>query len=462
MFNVSDKIKLNEELCPVEKRDQKHFQFGVLNYPALILDWEMEVMEAFNDSYHGPMVAVNVLNDERVEEGTLVYFRVADCVLSKETKLKIDFEILGKQFKNQPLIDLNRGTYEELQKARTEMKKSLSIKDPVLQANWKEIRKIETEYKKLQENQETVFIVKTPKYGSFELDCTEDKLEQMIRREMRKYRAEAKKITPIVKTISGNINYEKVGGVLTKAGKIAEISKDFAIKIIDEHKKPTTKEDNYVGIELECFGPLTIKQMKEEFIKAGLKKFVNVGTDGSIRPEDDQHAMEIRVCIAEKDLAIILPKVFDVIENADMSANASCGTHVHLDMRNRNPELAYSNLFRVQNLMLASQPKGRRNNSYCRKNTKGDLTISEFTSVERYSVINTTSYTKHSTLEIRLHAGTVKYEDMKSWVEFLVTIVDLKSKLSKEVETIEQLKGLSVNLSENTERHISKRVKKYA
>ena len=462
MFNVSDKIKLNEELCPVDKREQKHFQFGVLNYPALILDWEMEVMEAFTDSYHGPMVAVNVLNDDRVEAGTLVYFRVADCILSKETKLKIDFEILGKQFKNQPLIDLNRGTYEELKKARVEMKKSLSIKDPVLQANWAEIKKIDAEYKKLQENTETVFIVKTPKYGTFELDCPEDKLEQTIRREMRKSRAEAKKITPVVKTIAGNINYEKIGGVLSKAGKIAEISKDFAIKIIDEHKKPTTKEDNYVGIELECFGPLSIKAMKEEFIKAGLKKWVNVGTDGSIRPEDDTHAMEIRVCIAEKDLVTILPKVFAVIENADMSTNASCGTHVHLDMRNRDAELAYSNLFRVQKLMLASQPKGRRTNSYCKKNTVSDLKLSDFDSVERYSVINPTSFKKHSTIEIRLHAGTVKYEDMKAWTEFLVTIVDLKSKLVKEVETLEQLSELSVNLSEETSKHITKRIKKYA
>lgn len=202
--------------------------------------------------------------------------------------------------------------------------------------------------------------------------------------------------------------------------------------------------------------------MKELFIKAGLKKIVNVGTDSSIRPDDGGHAMEIRVCIAEKDLATILPKVFDVIENADMSANASCGTHVHLDMRNRNPELAYSNLFRVQKLMLASQPKGRRTNSYCSVNKAADLALSEFASTERYSVINTTSFSKHSTLEIRLHAGTVKYEDMKSWIEFLVTIVDLKSKLSKEVETLEQLSALKVNLSEETSKHIAKRLKKYA
>lgn len=462
MFNVSDKIRLNDELCPADKRDQKHFQFGVLNYPVLILDWEMEVMEAFSDSYHGQMVAVNVLNDERVEAGTLVYFRVADCILSKETKLKIDFQILGKMLKVQPQIDLNRGTYEELMTARNKMKETLSISNPVLQANWKEVKKIQAEYKTLQEQKETVFIVKTPKYGTFELDCPEDKLEQNIRREMRKMRADAKKITPVVKTIAGNINFEKVGGVLTKAGKIAEISKDFAIKIIDEHKKPVTKEDNYVGIELECFGPIDIKGMKELFIKAGLKKVVNVGTDGSIRPENGEHAMEIRVCIAEKDLASTLERVFDVIENAGMSANASCGTHVHVDMRNRNPELAYSNLFRVQKLMLATQPKARRTNTYCKKNTNADLTLEQFNQTERYSVINTTSFSKHSTLEIRLHAGTVKYEDIKAWIEFLVTIVDLKSKLSKEVETLEQLSALKVNLSEESSKHIAKRLKKYA
>lgn len=463
MFNVSDKIKLNSELCPVDKLADKHFQFGALNYPVLMLDWEMEVVDAFTDQYHGAMLAFKVLNDERVEAETVVYMRAEDAVISKETKLKIDYQILGKMLKVQPLIDLNRGQHEELLKVRAELKKTLPIKAPELQANWKEVQALQTQYKKIQEQTETVFVIKTPKLGTFELDCKEDQIETMIRREIRKSRAEAKKITSVEKVISGNIKYEKVGGVLSKPGEIAKISKDFAIKIINEPKKPTTKEDNFVGIEIECFGPLSIEEMKGEFIKAGLKKFVNITTDSSIRPGESLHAMEIRVCIAEKDLAEILPKIFEVIENTEMEANASCGTHVHIDMRNRNPELAYSNFFKAQKLMLATQPKTRRTNTYCKPNVHPELKLEQFKTNERYSVINTQAYHKNDmkTIEIRLHSGTVKLQDIKAWINFLVAIASKSDKLTKEVATVKDLELLET-LDVESVLHISKRVKKYA
>ena len=200
--------------------------------------------------------------------------------------------------------------------------------------------------------------------------------------------------------------------------------------------------------------------MKFLFIAAWLKKQVNIGTDCSIRPENDEHAIEIRVLVKESELETVLPRIFDVMENAGMSANTSCGTHVHLDMRNRNPELAYSNLFKAQGLMLASQPKARRTNYYCKKNTRSELSKSEFDSGERYSVINTQAYSKLKTIEIRLHAGTVKYEDMKSWIEFLVAIVSKTDKLKSTIDKVEDLGVLG--LSESSLKHITKRIKKYA
>ena len=463
MFNVSDKIRLNPELCPQEKLDQKHFQFGALNYPVLALDWECEVVEAFTDQYHGAMVAFKVLNDYRIEPDTIVYFRADDCIISKETRVKIDFEILGKQLKVQPLIDLNRGEREVLMKERDKLRKTNDKASKVMQANWKAVKHLDEKLEELKLNTSTNFLVRTVKHGTFELDCKEDQIETTLRREIRKSRANAKKIMPVEKIISGGMKYEKVGGVLAKSGEFAKLNKDFAIKIINEHKKPVTKEDNYVGIELECFGPLTIEEMKDRFIKAGLKKYVNVGTDGSIRTNDsdEEYAMEIRLCIAEKDLETIMPKVFDVIDNEGFNVNVSCGTHVHVDMRNRDPELAYANLFKVQKLMMATQPKARRKNSYCKENKVAELSKSQFDSNERYSVINTQSYNKHKTLEVRLHAGTVNYEDMKAWVEFLVAVVSKTDKLSTEISTIEQLNSLGI-VSAGTSKHLAKRVKKYA
>lgn len=461
MFNVSDKIRLNPELCPQDKLEQKHFQFGALNYPVLVLDWEMEVVETFNDSYHGNMVAVKILNDDRVEADTIVYFRTDDCVIAKATKLKIDFTILGRVLKVQPLIDSNRAERAALMVERKKIGRTQDKTSKIMQANWKKVKALDLKLVELQEQTETVFSIKTPGLGQITLDCKEDQIEQFIRREIRLRRATAKKIVPTEKIIAGGIKYEKVGGVLSKAGEFAKINKDFSLKVINEKKVPNTKEDNYVGIEIECYGKKTIEQMKESFIKARLKKFVNVTTDGSIRPTSGNNGMEIRVCLAEKDLDTILPRIFKVIEDEKMLVNESCGTHVHVDMRNRNPELAYSNLFKLQELMLKTQPESRRSNQYCRKNTKKEVKLAEFGQMERYSVINTQSFSKHKTIEIRLHAGTVKFEDMRAWTKLLIAIVSKSDKLSSSVDTISELEELNL-VDEETLKHLKTRIKKYA
>lgn len=461
MFNVSDKIRLNPELCPQDKLEQKHFQFGALNYPVLVLDWEMEVVEAFNDQYHGNMVAVKILNDDRVEMDTIVYFRVDDCIISKATKLKIEFEILGKILKVSPLIESNRAERAELMKERKKLARTNDKTTKVMQANWKLVSALDKKLEELKTQTETIFQVKTPSLGVITLDCKEEQIEQFLRREIRKSRAEARKIIPTEKVIVGGIKYEKVGGVLKTPGEFAKISKDFSIKVINEKKVPVTDNDNYVGIEIECYGKKTIEQMKESFIKAGLKKFVNVTTDGSIIPTSGNTAMEIRVCLAEKDLDSVLPRIFKVIEDEKMLVNDSCGTHVHLDMRNRNAELAYSNLFKLQELMLKTQPEARRTNRYCRKNTKKEVKIEDFGQMERYSVINTQSYSKHKTLEIRLHAGTVKLEDMQAWTKLLIAIVSKTDKLKSTVDTVSELEELNL-VDEATLKHIKARVKKYA
>lgn len=81
--------------------------------------------------------------------------------------------------------------------------------------------------------------------------------------------------------------------------------------------------------------------------------------------------------------------------------------------------------------------------------------------MERYSVINTQSYSKHKTLEIRLHAGTVKLEDMQAWTKLLIAIVSKTDKLKSTVDTVSELEELNL-VDEATLKHIKARVKKYA
>lgn len=464
MFTANDKIKLNPEIFPMDKLENKTFQAGVLSYPVLILDWEMCVVDAFVDPYHGQMVSVNVLNDERVAADVLVYFRVDDCVISKAIKLKIEYTILGKMLKFQPLINANRNQRAVLMKERAKLKRQVStpLKEKEIKANWKQVSILDKELIEIQKDESTVFIVAHKLLGQVELDCKEEQIENKLRQLLRQKRTALRKIIQIDKIVEGDIVYKKVGLVASEAGQIAKISKDFAVNVINAPKKPKTDKDNYVGIELECFSTKTIEEMKTAFIKAGLKGFVNIATDSSIRPEVKRNqAMEIRVCVMEKDLDTVFARIMKVVEDNDCKVNASCGTHVHLDMRNRNPELAYSNLYKSQDLMLALQPEERRRNTYCVPNTTPEIALKDFGQNQRRSAINATAYPKHKTIEIRLHHGTVDYPTLNHWIKFLVAIASLDVKMSKKISTTTELESLGL-VSAETITNFKARVKKYA
>ena len=77
-------VKLNPIIFPYDKRKEYHFQTVNLNYPAIILVGDMKVLDFFTDSYHGEMLTVKILNDDRVESRTLFYVVKADCITIKE------------------------------------------------------------------------------------------------------------------------------------------------------------------------------------------------------------------------------------------------------------------------------------------------------------------------------------------------------------------------------------------
>lgn len=460
MITIGDRIKLNEEQCPKNKRLQMDFQFGKLGYFVAMLEWELTVISEFDHSYNGKMIVCKVTNNEEVKCD--VVFRLEDVVRLGSTKFKIDYEVIGSVKKNQAEIERLTAFENKLETFR-EFEKMAGKKISDLRENYTTLTKTRASLKTEMSKTETIAKVKT-KQGVYTLDidiADENKVVNKLRQLIRLDRQARKEIKTVTKTIAGNMKYDKVGGVLAKKGTFSLLNEKFAINIIKEHKKPTSSE-NCVGIEIEMLAPKDIDFMNKEFVKARLHRFVNVGTDGSIRTDmDGVKAMELRILIPESQLATKLKEICEVLRKNDCYANRSCGMHVHLDMRNRNPELCYKNLFKLQDLMLATQPVGRRNNSYCKPNTAEKLTLKQFETEDRYKVINTASFTKHSTIEIRLHEGATKYKDIFSWVNFLVSTANQKEEIKQKVDSITKLESLGI-IDAKTLMHLEERIQEYS
>ena len=79
------KVKLNPEIFPEDKRNESSFQAGKLNYPALVLNWELEVIEEQNDTHYGKIYWLQILNDDRfLPDHDKVWFIKDDCIVIEE------------------------------------------------------------------------------------------------------------------------------------------------------------------------------------------------------------------------------------------------------------------------------------------------------------------------------------------------------------------------------------------
>jgi hypothetical protein len=465
MINVGSIIKINDELCPENERSNKRFQFGALNYIAIMLDWEFEVVREFKDEFHGDMVECKITNSDNIKSN--IVLRTQDTVLAKSNKFNLTYEIIGKTGRfDAEIRELKREENDLLLVRAEEKRKGTPITDKTLIQNWSEVKSVRNKIKRYQENTDKVFVVKHSS-GTYEIDCAEEQIPTKLRSLIRSMRADRRKVYPVTKEIGGGMTLEKLGNVMVKPGKFLELNEKYALNIIKAHKKPTTN-DNYVGIEIEMLSPKSIEEMNKEFIKSRLHKYVNVGTDGSIRSDiSGVHAMELRVCLPENLLATHLKMITEVLRKTDSYANRSCGMHVHVDMRNRDPELCYRNFFKVQNIMLQAQPLTRRTNQYCKPSTIASKKLKDFSSNGddnvRRQAINTDSYHKNDmkTIEIRVHEGATKFKDIFNWVNFLVATASLKKDLDAPINTIKELRSANF-VNELVINHLNERIEEYS
>lgn len=213
--------------------------------------------------------------------------------------------------------------------------------------------------------------------------------------------------------------------------------------IFDSVTPPKKSRKNFVGVELEFRTSYPKSVIGYELSKLGIKSKISVGTDGSIVTDDARpFGIEVRVCDTEDNINKTIAKVLSVLKNLDCQTDESCGLHVHLDMRNRNPGKVYKKLYEAYSDLKKKVAKHRLTNENCNMNrfncfhkerkvcyvwdrdVAGNPIRVLLHQPSKYSYINTLAYKEKKTLECRLHEGTLNIRKINKWINSLLKVVN--------------------------------------
>lgn len=229
-------------------------------------------------------------------------------------------------------------------------------------------------------------------------------------------------------------------------------------QIVFSEKNPTTS-DNYIGIEIEFICDLNKEDLAFALYEAGIHKSVCLKTDGSIKGYvRDQHPHELCILAKEKDVYSLIEKVCEVLADTNAQVNKTCGLHVHLDMRNRNSEMAFNNLVCSQNILYAMNPFSRQSGTYCRRVDTKDFDLAK--KGTKYFGINAESFNRHKTIEIRIHSGTIQSRKISNWVKLLLQIVNRKEMVKKASSSLKEFIN-KYEIDIELAKYISERMNKF-
>lgn len=233
-------------------------------------------------------------------------------------------------------------------------------------------------------------------------------------------------------------------------------------------KRPTTEHDDYIGVEIECFLPVSKFDSNggdcqcecndycggndydeetgesgdcngdcrsdcycdsdyiasvQKFFRSRMVKNICVDGDGSLDSDwDDYFGVEIKVLTRLGDDSN-LQKVCSILRELKARVNKSCGLHVHLDARkfkdNRQTcDILAARFSSALPFITKMLPASRMNNTYCRQSVSFR---------ERYSMINMTALDCHGTIEVRAHSGTTDYIKIINWARLMSAIMKSES-----------------------------------
>lgn len=167
-----------------------------------------------------------------------------------------------------------------------------------------------------------------------------------------------------------------------------------------------------------------------------------VVTDGSLCPDMGGDAGElVSPVLAGEDGRAAIRLASRCLRGIGASVNATCGLHVHHEVTDFNRE-SFLRLFRfyfhAQHLIDELVAPSRRNESqYARYLSRRDLQRVEemgdedrhdrgnhLRYLERFCVLNATSFPRYGTIEFRQHHGTTSGKKILAWVDFTRALVE--------------------------------------
>lgn len=279
------------------------------------------------------------------------------------------------------------------------------------------------------------------------------------------------------------INYNISGGCIympeVTEGVFLKFMKDEDRKIVYGDKIPKDTEHKYVGIEIEFLCPANRDVLGSKLYDLGLGRHVTLKADHSIKcshgnyPSDCQEhrmkewAHELCIIAKESEYSAIVGKVCKLLEELKATVNKSCGMHVHLDCRTRDPEKVYQNLVSSQNILLRMNPKSRIE-TFARVTKERDFEMAKTrggdregrVDHDRYYAINAKAYNRHKTIEIRAHAGTVDFIKITNWINILTNIANCAEKYTRSFATINTF-CKRFGISNEVQTYIEERINKF-
>jgi len=244
-----------------------------------------------------------------------------------------------------------------------------------------------------------------------------------------------------------------------------------------EYPVELTFADMTYGVEIECLPPANIDNItiarklteaglpcQAEHYNHGLRSHWKIVSDMSVQVQVrnlPRHRGQFELVsppMRGSDVARQIEIATRVLAEIDAKVNNTCGLHVHVGVA---PSIDNAPFFqRLVNIMYVHDrhfnsivAPSRRANMFCRAvpadrkmrvdqlTTVGQIiNTMATTSNDRFWKLNLASYSRHHTVEVRQHQGTVEAEKIMNWVRLCAAVVIAAAK-GKTITTVENLEG---------------------
>jgi hypothetical protein len=471
-INIGSMVKINPTIFgEATVPDQ---MYGTLGYVGVLKNAIWKVAKFENDPHRGQCAWVELTNPndlmkdlkgvKSVKSEGLALIILSDLVLAN-LKVTLDY-VLNSTVKTK--AQMIEALFEERKLLKSQGKSRIQ---PEMMANWRKIRILRGELKGdiPVDGEASVYLPKqrltftlNPSDVPDGSDESIKKFKSLLAEKLRSVRSMRKQIKQESKSCFGFL-IPKVGGTFINAGQLLEFYRLSLRDCLNQTKKPTDPNANYVGIEVEFIYTGNDKALRDELIKNKLHKNVRIEGDGSLRAchNSNYSTAELQIIAKTTEVESVMNRLQKVMDNPSIDgyANRSCGTHVHLDMRHRDHVLVFKNLVRIQDILRGCQPIGRLKNTHCKPN-KSDVFGDDS---NRYLVVNPNSFSKHNTVEVRIHEGTVDAESIINWVKFLDSIASTTQEIpvNKFKTTQELVMATNIEIPVNSMNYVDSRIKRF-